>query len=585
MIKRFVKNIEIRLAETAGFCMGVRRAVDMVLDMAQHKGDRRIYTYGPLIHNPQTVELLRKRGIVPMTDLEGIEEGATVIIRAHGISPQERSALKRKGVAIIDATCPKVGRVQSVIKKHAAQNYRIVIVGDADHPEVDGLLGYADDAGIVVSSLEDVGRLPSMEKVCVVAQTTQNLDEYQAIVGKIRERVPETVVFDTICDSTEKRQAEIKELACAMDAVFIVGGRNSANTQRLAQISESMGTPTFHIETADEIRGLPLEKYSRIGISAGASTPNWIIERVVDTVQNARLGTDTRGWLVNLWLTSVGTDVYAALGAACLALAAQYLQGVSFSILQLLMAASYVFSVHTLNRFVDREVSGLRGTFREEAYAKHVRLYVVVAFFAMLLSLGLAYLMGLVPWLMLAIISLVGALYNMRIFPKGWRFRRLRDLPGTKNLFMAAAWALVIAVIPYVEWPVEISEDMAVAFLFIFAIVFVRSSLSDLIEIQSDRLLGRETIPVVIGEEKTLKLLNGISLALALLLVLSYPLKWTTSLSFMLFPCVFYMWICFELCDRRTALSAAVINGLLETNYILAGLCTVGWLAALRLLS
>ena len=110
MIKRFVKNIEIRLAETAGFCMGVRRAVDMVLDMAQHKGDRKIYTYGPLIHNPQTVELLRKRGIIPATDLDGIEKGTTVIIRAHGISPQERETLKRKGVMIVDATCPKVGR-------------------------------------------------------------------------------------------------------------------------------------------------------------------------------------------------------------------------------------------------------------------------------------------------------------------------------------------------------------------------------------------------------------------------------------------------------------------------------------------
>jgi 4-hydroxy-3-methylbut-2-enyl diphosphate reductase len=585
MIKRFVKNIEIRLAETAGFCMGVRRAVDMVLDMAQHKGDRKIFTYGPLIHNPQTVELLRKRGIIPVKDIEGIEEGTTVVIRAHGISPLERDTLKNKGVMIIDATCPRVGRVQSIIKKHAAQDFRILIVGDAEHPEVDGLLGYAGNRGIVVSSLEDVDRLPAMEKICVVAQTTQSLDEYQAIVARIRGRVPETVVFDTICDSTEKRQAEIKELACEMDAVFIVGGRNSANTQRLAQISESMGTPTFHIETAGEIRGVPLEKYNRIGISAGASTPNWIIEHVVDTIQNARLGADTRGYLFNLWLASVGTDIYSAVGAACLALAAQYLQGVSFSILQLFMAASYVFSVHTLNRFVDRQVSGIRGTFREETYARHVRLFIVTAFFAMLLSLGLAYMIGLVPYLMLASVSLVGAIYNMRIFPKGWRFRRLRDLPGTKNLFMAAAWALVIAVIPYVKWPLSLSGDMVVAFLFVFSIVFVRSALSDLIEIQSDRLLGRETIPVVIGEDKTRKLLNGISLFLALLLILSYPLKWTTSLSFTLFPCVFYMWICFELCDRKTALSAAVINGLLETNYVLAGLCTVGWLTALRLLT
>jgi len=126
---------------------------------------------------------------------------------------------------------------------------------------------------------------------------------------------------------------------------------------------------------------------------------------------------------------------------------------------------------------------------------------------------------------------------------------------------------------------------MVVAALFIFSIVFVRSSLSDLIEIQSDRLLGRETIPVVIGEERTRKLLNGISLFLAILLVLSYPLKWTTSLSFTLLPCVFYMWICFDLCDRRTALSAAAVNGLLETNYVLAGLCTAGWLLALRLLA
>src|SRR5512136_1518172 len=430
MIKRFVKNIEIRLAETAGFCMGVRRAVDMVLDMAQHKGDRKIFTYGPLIHNPQTVELLKKRGIIPVKDIEGIEEGTTVIIRAHGISPQERDTLKKKKVMIIDATCPRVGRVQSIIKKHAAQDYRILIVGDAEHPEVDGLLGYAGNSGIVVSSLGDVDRLPAMEKVCVVAQTTQSLDEYQAIVERIRGRVAETVVFDTICDSTEKRQAEIKELACEMDAVFIVGGRNSANTQRLAQISESMGTPTFHIETAGEIRGVPLEKYNRIGISAGASTPNWIIEHVVDTIQNARLGADTRGYLFNLWLASVGTDIYSAIGAACLALAAQYLQGVSFSILQLFMAAFYVFSVHTLNRFVDRRVSGIRGTFREETYARHVSLFIVTAFFAMLLSLGLAYMIGLVPYLMLASVSIVGAVYNMRIFPKGWRFRRLRDLPG-----------------------------------------------------------------------------------------------------------------------------------------------------------
>jgi (E)-4-hydroxy-3-methyl-but-2-enyl pyrophosphate reductase len=271
--------MRVKLAKTAGFCMGVKRAVDMVLDMASDRSHDIIYTYGPLIHNPPTIELLRKRGIVPIGSLDGIDQappGAAMIIRAHGISPAERKKIREKGFRIVDATCPKVGHVQAIIKKHAARGFTILIVGDREHPEVNGLLGFAGAAGIVLGSPDELESLPELTKVCVVAQTTQNLEEYTDICNRVRQRFSEAVVFDTICDTTEKRQAEIRALASDTDAVFVVGGQNSANTRRLEKLAKLQGKPAFHIETVEELQKIDIEPYRRIGVSAGASTPNWI---------------------------------------------------------------------------------------------------------------------------------------------------------------------------------------------------------------------------------------------------------------------------------------------------------------------
>jgi 4-hydroxy-3-methylbut-2-enyl diphosphate reductase len=276
--------MEIKLAKTAGFCMGVRRAVDMALYIAKHKGDEEVYTYGPLIHNPQTIELLKERGIRPVEEIELTGRG-TIIIRAHGISPSETQRLREKGIRIIDATCPKVVHVQSIIRRHASENYTILIIGDRDHPEVEGLMGHTFGQGIIIGSLGEVDRLPDLEKVCVVAQTTQSKDEYAEISERIRKRFPGALIFDTICDSTEKRQSEIKKMAGEMDAIIIIGGRNSANTRRLAKISESCGIPTFHIETVEDLKKIDVSGFGKIGISAGASTPNWVIRQIVKEIE------------------------------------------------------------------------------------------------------------------------------------------------------------------------------------------------------------------------------------------------------------------------------------------------------------
>jgi len=571
--------MEIKLAKTAGFCMGVRRAVDIVLEIAQHETGHRIYTYGPLIHNPQTIELLRNRGITPVKSIEEIKdrESAVLIIRAHGIAPAERKKIKDSGIKIIDATCPKVGYVQAIIKKHTALDYTVLIVGDKEHPEVDGLLGYTNGRGITLATVAEVEKLPPLDKVCVVAQTTQSLDDYNKIVEKITARYPDTVVFNTICSSTEQRQAEIMAMAGKMDAIFIVGGKNSANTRRLADLAQKQRTPAFHIETAGELDNINIASYSRIGVSAGASTPNWIIDRVMDKIaeiQNRKFKS-----LFNLWLWAIKTDLYSAIGAGCLCLACMLLQKIPVDVSYPAVASLFVYAMHILNRLISRKPSGFLGSFREETYLKHEKTYLLAAVLSIAFALVLASRNGLLPFSVLFVISLAGILYNMKIFPTGWHVQSLKDLPGSKNIFMATAWGAVTAILPALNKDHTFNAGLAVAFVFTFGVVFIRSAMSDILEMQNDKLIGRETIPVLIGKSRTKTLLKIISLILLAILLISYPAGWTSSLSVIMSICILYVWICFQLCDRRAGLSGAFMEGLLETSYIIVGFCVFLWFA------
>lgn len=575
--------MEVKLAKTAGFCMGVKRAVDMVLDVARQRGKKQVFTYGPIIHNPQTIELLKKRGVLPVDRIDEIEEGI-VVVRAHGISPQERKELERKNVEIFDATCPRVARVQSIIRKHALSGYKIIIVGDREHPEVIALLGYSSDQGTVIRNKEAVETLPLYEKVCVVAQTTQNLEEYDEIIKTIEKKFPLVEVFDTICSSTEKRQAEIRELAAEMDGIIIVGGKNSANTKRLAGISQKQGTPTFHIETADELRSIDLSKYGKIGISAGASTPNWITDGVVDYLLHYKNGKRLRKLrsLYNLWIFMVRTDIYSAIGAGCLSLVGMMFQGIVISILNIMIASTYVYAMHTINRLQDRNFGRIKGSFREETYVRYKDIYMTFAVLSLVIALALSFVQGTAPFILLLLMSLFGILYNITIFPSRWGLKRLVDIPGSKNVFTATAWALATVLIPRFAISLEITAGTIVAFLFIFNIVFVKSALSDMIDIQSDRLVGRETIPMVVGEQNTRKLLQGISIFTGIVLILAVPAGYASSLSLMILMSIFYIWICLKFYDRKTRFSNIVLEGLLGTNNVIAGFCAIVWFVVER---
>ncbi|MGA6927410.1 MAG: 4-hydroxy-3-methylbut-2-enyl diphosphate reductase, partial [Desulfosarcina sp.] len=244
--------MKIEIAKTAGFCMGVRRAVELALD-APGKLAEPIFTYGPLIHNPQVLALFAEKGIRVLQQIP--EQGnGTVLVRAHGVPPEEKQRLKDAGFRVVDATCPRVIRVQTIIRVHARKGFATIIIGDQDHPEVKGLMGYAGLSGYVVSSLEELDALPVFDLAIVVAQTTQNLNFYNQVKRWAASTFPHYKTFDTICDSTEKRQAEVKQLAERVDAVLVVGGGQSGNTRRLAEIAGASGKPTYHVETEAELK-------------------------------------------------------------------------------------------------------------------------------------------------------------------------------------------------------------------------------------------------------------------------------------------------------------------------------------------
>ncbi len=275
--------MKLKIAKKAGFCMGVRRAVNIVLKTI-NEGTRPIYTYGPLIHNPQVLKMLEKLGVSIIKKPEEEVPSGRCIVRAHGIPPEEKEKLAKRH-EIIDGTCPRVLKVQSLAERAVKEGKTVIIIGDKEHAEVKGILGFCKDKGIVISSFKDLEKLPPLKNYLVLSQTTQDKEFFKKVSQEILKRYPEGKVINTICNATEIRQNEVRDLAKECDMLLVIGGKFSANTNRLAQIAKEQGIPAFLIETPEEIPFSEVEKHEVIGITAGASTPNWLINEVVNALK------------------------------------------------------------------------------------------------------------------------------------------------------------------------------------------------------------------------------------------------------------------------------------------------------------
>jgi 4-hydroxy-3-methylbut-2-enyl diphosphate reductase len=275
--------MEILTAKTAGFCFGVKRAIDIAFRIAGEKR-KGIYTLGPIIHNPQVVEKLKEKGIIPLDSIKTRKDIQALIIRTHGIPLKLSREISARGYEIIDATCPFVKKAQYYAKLLSEEGYQVIILGEKNHPEVKSLMSYVDNHPIVVDGKAPLPRLKS--KVGIVVQTTQTLDALKQVLSDAITLAKEVKVYNTICNSTALRLKETGHMANKVDVMFVVGGKNSANTTQLSRLCRSLSVPTYHIETSSEIRKAWIHKAKKVGITAGASTPKWIIKDVEKRIRH-----------------------------------------------------------------------------------------------------------------------------------------------------------------------------------------------------------------------------------------------------------------------------------------------------------
>ena len=274
--------MEVTLAKTAGFCFGVKRAVDKVYELADQEDT--VYTFGPIIHNEEVVQDLESKGVKVLNSLDeltAVTDGI-VVIRSHGVPREVYQLMDEKHIRYADATCPFVRKIHKLVEKHSREGRRIVIVGNDHHPEVEGIKGWCLTPPIVISTTEEAGNLPisQSEPICVVSQTTFNYNKFKDIVEILEKKRYDRIVLNTICSATEERQEEAVRLASQVDAMIVIGGKTSSNTQKLFEICSNACENTYYIQTLVDLDIKPFQSFRHVGITAGASTPNKIIEEV-----------------------------------------------------------------------------------------------------------------------------------------------------------------------------------------------------------------------------------------------------------------------------------------------------------------
>ena len=281
--------MKVTVAKTAGFCFGVKRAVEKVYEQIG-KTEKPIYTYGPIIHNEQVVGDLQEKGVEVIDTLEELRtiRDAVVVIRSHGVGKDVYDILKENGVEIVDATCPYVKKIHRIVEKQTAEGRRVLIVGSEDHPEVQGIKGWGDERTKVIENMDDFRRLelPEDEKLCIVSQTTFNYKKFQDLVEKISKTRYDITVLNTICNATQERQVEAMRIASQVDVMLVIGGKHSSNTQKLYDICRKECKNTYYIQTLGDFNPECISSVRSVGITAGASTPNNIIEEVHTKCQN-----------------------------------------------------------------------------------------------------------------------------------------------------------------------------------------------------------------------------------------------------------------------------------------------------------
>ncbi len=574
--------------------MGVHRAVDLAVETSGiEKG--KIFSLGPLIHNRQTLDMLSERGVTTITEDEHPQKDSTVIIRAHGVPPETEEKFKNEDCNIIDGTCPKVKTVHKVIAKYRKSDFDIVITGDKGHAEVIGLMGYAGNKGHLISTVEEVDTLGDMKRICLVSQTTFSRTLFDDIKEKIEHtyKDSEIVVRKTICAATDKRQLETVEMAKEVDALVVVGGKNSANTIRLAEISINMKTPTFHIESEEELQWKQLSGFEHIGITAGASTPNWMIKRVADhiTYLNRVNRKSASGFFASLFDVLAHTNIFAALGGASMYFASCILQGVNFSITGASLAFLYMMSIYLWNSLTSIESSKHLDIGRYRFYNKFRVGLTILALGSFAIILTTSYFTNSYLFYLTLLLTAAGSAYQFSLVPKPLskivKYRNMKDIPASRELFAALAWSVLTTFIPQAIHNQLILKPSTIAFfLWSFFLAYLRSLIFDLRDIEGDRIMGRETLITVIGEKSARKIIfSGFSVSLICIVLFSFLLYFPNIIkedlspitTLFQIPVLIHMWFFMKWQHKLTNTLSPIFNVSVDGQFYIAAL--FAWLS------
>ena len=492
-------------ARTAGFCWGVRRAVDLVLAELK-KGSVPYAVFGELVHNPQVLRALEERGVTVCRDPGAMGSG-TLFLRTHGVTLEEREQLSALSLELRDLTCPRVGRALSLSKSRSADGRDVLILGDAGHQEVKAILSYGGPGARVISGPEDVPGLPDLERPFLISQTTQDTDVWKLTMDALRERFPNLEEACTICDSTSLRQMELRELCPKVDCVVVVGGRNSANTARLAAIAAGEGLPVFQVETPEELDQDVLSGFERVLLTAGASTPSWSIRRVRERLLEIQ-GGSLRAGPVRRFLRSLVFGNFHIIPVAFAAGAAGgFLFGGGDWFPSVLAASLFLYAVSSVTSILESGYSRPYGLRRQEFLRKYRTILTISSFTAfggsLLLSLNLDPIWPSV----LGIMLLAFLVYSMPLIRGRNLFGGLRAIPGSRDVMFAGAWSLLLAFLPGLgAFEGKVASGPVLWTGTLFFLFLARCLLADLTDLQGDALMGIDTIPIHAGRDRSVRL-------------------------------------------------------------------------------
>ena len=502
--------MKVEIGKFAGFCDGVKYAVEKTFSQAS-KNNEEIYVDGHLIHNPQTLDMLEKTGVKTYEDTDDMSvlDDKTVIIRAHGISPERREALSSHAKKIVNLTCKYVAKIQALVKKHSSLGYRVIVIGNPNHPEIIGVCGFAKDV-YVVYAYEDIDKLPKDDKkTLIVAQTTLQKETFDKFVSQIQNKYKnsELIIKNTICEATEQRQNEILDIAKRNDVVLVIGGSESSNTRNLYKIASNI-KPSFYVEFKEDLEKIDLTPYKNVGIMAGASTPDWLIEDIAQTIKDNYSSSFYRGINKIFDFLNYGY-IFFSFGAFLMSYAIydildkpfQYRIGVIVALYYLFMSLGNGYSNYTI-KISDKK--------RYLFYQKYKPAFLTIIVVSALIMFYLAYNVD-IGILMLTILStLLGTAYNIS-FEKNDRFNHSFFFRLFKKLVPFKAIIISIAVTTLLNGSIlllnrNILKENTLSYLFsvsiVFIFMFIRQALIEIKFSQSDKIAGAVTLTTYIDSDK-----------------------------------------------------------------------------------